>query len=189
MSDMTNAYNHLRRFWAGKLDQKQLATELGVSIALANKFAKHNKPENLPKVTDLPAGIDDIINETDFRITVRGHHTKCWIWDKNRRLKRDPISGQRKDITEVIYRIYSGKSVPGSSEIVNKCGQSECINYEHFSIVKKSDTDIINRIKIRKEAEISKFQKTMITKLSKRYNWTEKEQCAVFLVSILDIKD
>ena len=189
MSDMGNAYNHLRRFWSGNLNQKQLAAELGVSIALANKFAKHNRPDDLPKLTDLPAGIDDIINETDFSISVRGHHTKCWLWKKNRTRIKDPVSGRNKEITEVIYRIYSGDDVPGGKALLHKCGQDLCINYEHFCLIRKREVDVIHQIRTRSDVELREGQLNIIRKLAKRYNWTEKEQTLIFNITGLDLKD
>ena len=188
MSGMTNAFNHLRRFWSGKVDQKQLAAELGVSIALANKFAKHNKPEDLPKITDLPIDINNVINETDFRITVRGHHTKCWIWNKSKFVVKDPVTNKVKDVNEVIYRIYAGKEIPKNKVILNRCNQEKCINYDHFCIIPKNLIMIFDQIKNRRKAEINKSEKNTIANLSKKYNFTEKEQALIFHVDIRQIK-
>ena len=189
MSDMSNAFNHLRRFWSGKLNQKELAAELGVSIALANKFAKHNQPDDLPKMTDLPAKVNDIINETDFRITVRGHHTKCWIWDKNSMIIRDPVSSKKKYADEIIYRIYTGDYVSSGKVILKLCGQEKCINYEHFTIIRDKESDIIERIKERSRGDLLDAQKNLIKKFTKKYDWTETELCLIFRINALQIPD
>ena len=172
-----------RRFWQGR---RVSVPEMIVGAVLDRRA---NAPKNVPIDPTLPVELQGIIQSGDYRITVRGHHTKCWIWDKNRMRLKDPVSGRSKEVTEIIYRIYSGQDVPSGKAIQHKCGQDRCINYDHFTLIRQREVDVIYQLHQRSAVDINEIDREIIRKLAKRYDWTEKEQTLIFNVTILQLRE
>ena len=181
--------DNLRRALFGNSRRRPSAGEVIGGAVLDHLTKEPKRPNTLPIDPTLPVELQGIIQSSDYRITNRGHHTKCWIWDKNRMGLKDPVSGRSKEVTEIIYRIYSGNEVPSGKAIQHKCGQDRCINYEHFTIIRKREVDVIHQLHRRSDVDINEIDREIIKKLSKRYDWTEKEQTLIFNVSILQLRD
>lgn len=187
LSDVPNAYDHIRRYWAEEITLVELSKELGVNLVLANKHAKHYKPHHLPNKVELPMELVNIINKTDFRITTRGYTTKCWIWRKGKMIMKDPVTKRRLPVQEIVYRQCAGEDKPGSTLLIRKCRQTDCINYEHFDLISKAEAKVIQKISERKTLDLTDEQLKDIKIMGSRHRWTEKDMASIFSASIVDI--
>ena len=181
--------DNLRRALFGSSRRRPSIGEVVGGAVLDYLTKEPEREPNVPPDPTLPVELQGIIESGDFTISVRRHHTKCWLWKKNRTIIKDPISGRSKYITDVIYRIYSGKDVPGGKGIQHKCGQPRCINYEHMCLIKQREIDAIHRIATRSDVELNEITRKNIRKVSERYGWTEKEQMLIFNVSRTQLRD
>ena len=175
-----------RRFWRGR---RISVPEMVVGAALDHLTKDQDRQNNVPIDPTLPAELQGIIKRTDYKITKRGHHTDCWIWQKSSRMVADPFAKRRNYVEQVIYRLYSGETLPRNNVIQHRCGQEDCINFEHFSVIRQAEGDVIHRVKARREVAIGKTQRDIIAKLSQRYDWTEREQGLVFRVSLRQLRE
>ena len=176
--------DNLRRALFGNSRRRPSATEI-IGGAVLDQLTNKNDRQPLPADPNLPPELHGVIQASDYRIRDRGHDTECWIWDKNSLVIRDPISGRLKDANEVVYRAFAGRDVPKDSVILNRCGRKKCINYEHFSIVTKTEANIIGRIG--EEFDLNLTNGNIIVELSEKYGWTENDQKIIFRTSVLSL--